>query len=91
MKIIKVLPIAIAPMILMGYGWYLGQLHMSGYDVAGIFLFMTGLIGLILALIFYFSTRKFPWHGKWYITALTGLGGCGIVFGLILAFARLHG
>ncbi len=91
MKILKALPIGIVPVILMSYGWYLGQLHQSGYDVAGIFLFMTGLIGLALAVTFFLLTRKFSWHGKWYVNALTGLGGCGIVFALILVYARWHG
>jgi hypothetical protein len=91
MKIIKVLPIGIAPLILMGYGWYLGQLHQSGYDIAGIFLFMTGLTGLVLAFILYLFTRKYTWHNKWLANLLTGLAGCGIVFTLILVYARLHG
>ena len=91
MKIMKVLPIGIAPVILMGYGWYLGQFHQSGYDIAGIFLFITGLVGLILALLLFLFTRKYAWHGKWYANALLGLAGCGIVFVLIMVFARLHG
>jgi hypothetical protein len=90
-KFIKALPIAIAPVVLMSYGWYLGQLHKSGYDVAGIFLFMTGAVGLLFAVIFYLLTRRYPWHEKWYLTVLTGLAGCGIVFAIILAYARLHG
>ncbi|MBE3066394.1 MAG: hypothetical protein IMZ73_03035 [Chloroflexi bacterium] len=91
MKILKVIPIGIAPMILMSYGWYLGQLHQSGYDVAGILLFMTGAVGLVLALILFLLTRKFSWHGKWVVNAVLGMAGCGIVFALILVYARLHG
>ena len=91
LKILKVLPIGLAPVILMSYGWYLGQLHQSGPDIAGILLFITGVVGLILALILYLLTRKFSWHGKWYWNALLGLAGCGIVFALILVSARLHG
>lgn len=91
MKIIKILPIGIAPVILMSYGWTLGQLHQSGYDMAGIFLFMTGLVGLVLALILFLLTLKYAWHGKWFANVLTGLAGCGIVFALILVYARLHG
>ncbi|MGZ6347175.1 MAG: hypothetical protein ACXWNC_06360 [Anaerolineales bacterium] len=91
MKIIKALPLTIAPVILMGYGWYLGQLHQSGYDIAGIFLFINGVAGLVLALNFYLFTRKYPWHEKWYLTLLTGMAGCAIVFALILVIARLHG
>lgn len=37
------------PLILIAYGRYFGQLHQSRYDVAGIFLFVTGLIGLMFA------------------------------------------
>jgi len=91
MKIIKALPIAIVPVILMAYGWYLGQLHQSGYDIAGIFLFINGVAGLVLATLFYLLTRKYPWHEKWYLTVLTGMAGCAIVFTLILVIARLHG
>jgi hypothetical protein len=91
MKIIRMLLIGIAPMILMVYGWYLGQLHQSGYDIAGIFLFMTGLVGLALAMLLFFFTRKFAWHDKWFIPLLTGIAGCGIVFSLLLVYARLHG
>ena len=75
----------------MSYGWYLGQLHQSGPDIAGILLFFTGAVGLGLAILFFLLTRKFAWHEKWYMNALIGLGGCGIVFGLILVYARLHG
>ena len=91
MKIIKALPIAIVPVILMAYGWYLGQLHQSGYDIAGIFLFINGVAGLVLATLFYLLTRKYPWHEKWYLTVLTGMAGCAIVFAVILVIARLHG
>jgi hypothetical protein len=91
MKILKASPLGIVPAILMSYGWYLGQMHQSGYDVAGIFLFMTGLVGMLLALFFFLLTRKSTWHEKWYLNALIGLAGCGIVFALILAFSKLHG
>jgi len=75
----------------MAYGWYLGQLHQSGYDVAGIFLFITGLVGLGLALLVYYLTRKYPWHNTWYSSILTGLFSCAIIFAVILVIARLHG
>ena len=91
MKIIKALPLAIVPVILMAYGWYLGQLHQSGYDIAGIFLFINGVAGLAFATLFYLLTRKYPWHEKWYLTVLTGMAGCAIVFAVILVVARLHG
>ena len=91
MKIKNIISISIIPAIIMIYGWYLGQLHQSGYDVAGIFLFMTGLVGLVLAYLLFLLTRKFSWHGKWFADALLGLAGCGFVFALILVYARLHG
>ena len=91
MKILKLLPVGIMPLILMSYGWYLGQLHQSGPDIAGILLFFTGAAGLVLALIIFRLTRKLSWKRKWYTNALTGLAGCGIVFALVLVFARLHG
>ncbi len=75
----------------MSYGWVLGQLHQSGPDIAGILLFITGAIGLVLGLIFFLLTRKISWHEKWYMNALIGLTGCGIVFALILVYARWHG
>jgi hypothetical protein len=91
MKILKVLPIAIAPTIMMIYGWILGQHHQSGYDVAGILLFATGGIGLVLAAGFCFLSRKYSWHGLWYVNILYGIIGCGVIFLLVLLFARLHG
>ena len=91
MKIIKILPIGIAPIILMGYGWYLGQLHKSGYDIAGILLFMTGLVGLVAAFFFFLFTRKYVWYNKWFANLSTELAGCGIVFATVFIFARLHG
>jgi hypothetical protein len=91
MKILRVLPIGFAPLILMSYGWYLGQLHQSGYDVAGILLFITGLVGSTLAITLYFLTRKISWHDNWVANALLGLAGCGIVFAIIFVYARLHG
>ena len=66
MKLIKALSLGIAPLILMSYGWYLGQLHQSGFDVAGILLIITGVVGMVLALSIHYFTRKYPWHGKWY-------------------------
>lgn len=75
----------------MSYGWVLGQLHQSGYDVAGILLFITGAVGLALAFILFLLTRKFSWHAKWYMNALLGMAGCGIILALVLVYARLHG
>jgi hypothetical protein len=91
MVILKLLPIAITPLILMSYGWYLGQLHQSGYDIAGILLFISGLTGLVLAFLLKWVFRRTSWHGKWFTNPLLGMAGCGIVFALILVYARLHG
>ena len=81
----------LASLILMAYGWYLGQLHQSGYDVAGIFLFFNGLIGLGLAFLIRYLTRKYAWHNTWYANILTGVFSCSVIFILILILARLHG
>jgi hypothetical protein len=75
----------------MSYGCYLGQLHQSGYDVAGIFLFITGVSGLLLAFTIRFLTRKYPWHNTWFANLLTGTISCGIIFLILLLLARLHG
>ncbi len=91
MKILKLLPIGLAPLILMSYGGYLGQLQQSGYDIAGIFLFMSGLVGLVLGLMLALLTRKYAWYKKWYLNVLFGAAGCGIVLALLLLSARLHG
>jgi hypothetical protein len=91
MKFLKALPIGIVPGFLMSYGWYLGQLHQSGPDIAGILLFITGAAGLVLAILFFWLTRKYSWNEKWYLNALIGLAGSGIVFALMLVYARLHG
>jgi FtsH-binding integral membrane protein len=82
---------SIAPLVLMTYGWYLGQLHQSGYDIAGILLFFTGAVGLVLAFIIHRFTRKFSWHNKWFANILTGVASCGVVFALVLLYAWLHG
>jgi len=74
----------------MSYGWYLGQLHQSGADVTGILMFITGAVGLVLAFVLFLLARKYSWHEKWYVNALIGLAGCGIVFALILMYARWH-
>jgi hypothetical protein len=91
MKILKMLPVAVIPTIMMIYGWILGQRHQSGYDIAGILLFANGLIGLALAIGIRFLSRKYSWYGLWYVNILYGIIGCGVVFLLILLFVRLHG
>lgn len=87
----KILQTGTASLILMAYGWYLGQLHQSGYDVAGIFLFITGVAGFVLALIVRYFTLKYSWNNTWIVNILTGIISCGIIFGLILIFVRIHG
>jgi len=91
MKISNILPTSITPIVLLAYGWYLGQLHQSGYDVAGIFLFVTGLTGLLLAFIIRYFTRKYSYHNTWYANLLTGILSCSVIFGIVLVIARLHG
>ena len=90
-NLIDIFLVGLASLILMAYGWYLGQLHQSGYDVAGIFLFITGLIGLVLAFLVRFFTRNYSWHNTWYSNLIIGMLSCAIVFALVLLFARLHG
>ncbi len=90
-KLIDLFLAGLTSLALMAYGWYLGQLHQSGYDVAGIFLFITGLIGLILALLIRYLTRKYSWYNTWYSNLLTGMLSCAIIFAVILVLARLHG
>ena len=90
-KLTDLLLVGLVSLVLMAYGWYLGQLHQSGYDVAGIFLFITGLIGLGLAFLIRYFTRKYSWHNTWYSNILTGLLSCAIIFVLIMILARLHG
>lgn len=90
-KLIDFFLVSLASLILMAYGWSLGQLHQSGYDVAGIFLFITGMIGLMLAFLVRYFTRKFSWYNTWYANLLTGMLCCVIIFVLVLLLARLHG
>jgi len=90
-KFINIFLVGLASLILMTYGWYLGQLHQSGYDVAGIFLFITRVVGLLLAFIIRYFTRKYSWHNTWLANILTGVISCSLVFALILVLGRLHG
>jgi hypothetical protein len=91
MKIKDFFLISIVPLVLMVYGWYLGQLHQSGYDVSGILLFVTGAVGLGLAFVVRLLARKYPWYAYWFMNVLYGGAGCGLVFVLIVVLARLHG
>lgn len=90
-KLIDLFLVGLTSLVLMTYGWYLGQLHRSGYDVAGIFLFTTGLVGLMLAFLVRSLTREYTWYNTWYANLLTGTLSCAIIFALILLLARLHG
>ena len=90
-KLIDLFLVGLASLGFMVYGWYLGQLHQSGYDVVGIFLFITGLTGLILAFLVRYFTRQYPWYNTWYSNLLTGMLSCAIIFALVLLLARLHG
>jgi len=91
MKIKYVFQIGLASLILMAYGWYLGQRHQSGYDVAGILLFANGVFGMVVAFILHRATKKFTWHNCWYANILTGIVSCVMVFVLVLLYAQLHG
>ncbi|MGE5377526.1 MAG: hypothetical protein ACM3XO_20905 [Bacteroidota bacterium] len=59
--------------------------------MAGIFLFITGLIGLLLAFLVRYLTRKYSWYNTWYSNLLTGMISCAAIFAVILLFTRLHG
>ncbi len=90
MKVLRWVLLALAPAVLMGWGWYLGQLHQSGYDVAGIFLFLAGAAGLVLALMTRLALKRYDWMGKWWVHLVTGILSCGVVFGVVLLAANLH-
>lgn len=91
MNIKKLFFLGIVPILLMIYGWYLGQLHQSMVDLAGILLFITGAGGWLLSLLLRFSIRHAKWFDTWWANLLTGLAGCILVFLVILIYARLHG
>ena len=91
MKLKEIFQVSIASLLLMGYGWYLGQLHQSGPDIAGILLFITGAAGLVLSLFLHWFTKRFAWHNKWFLNVLTGVFSCAIIFMVIVLLARLHG
>ena len=86
-RITDILLLSIAPLILMAYGWYLGQLHQSMVDLAGIIMFFTGAIGLIIGIVAYFVLKP----KKWYWDVLLGIGGVVIVFIGIVIYARING
>jgi hypothetical protein len=87
--LVELLELAIVPVVLMAYGWYLGQLHQSGPDIAGILLFITGLVGAVFAYGLYWLTGRLRWHGRWFVNILTGAASCVLVFALIILYARV--
>lgn len=91
MNIKKLFLLGFFPILLMAYGWYLGQLHQSMVDLAGILLFLTGAAGWLFSLLLRFSTRRLKWFDRWWVNVLTGLTGCTLAFVIIVIYARLHG
>ena len=83
--------IGVFPLLLMGYGWYLGQLHQSMQDLAGILLFITGAAGLVLAVAGSFALRRLAWLKTWWGSLVLGAAGCIVVFAVIFVYARLRG
>jgi undecaprenyl pyrophosphate phosphatase UppP len=83
--------LAIIPIVVMAYGWYLGQLHQSMQDLAGILMFVTGAIGFIFAIGIYFLTRRMSWTDDWYVKMLMGATGVVIVFAGMVIYARIRG
>lgn len=91
MKIKNLLLLAIFPAALMAYGWYLGQLHQSMQDLAGILLFITGSIALALALVAYRILGRFAWRETWWGSLAISFGSCVLVFFGTWLYAVLHG
>lgn len=91
MKTKNALLIAVFPLIVMGYGWYLGQLHQSMQDLAGILLFMTGSAGLVVGLLGYLVLKRFAWRSTWWGSILLGIAGCLLVFAGLVVYARIRG
>ena len=79
------------PLLLMAYGWYLGQLHQSMQDLAGILLFITGSAGLVLAVGVRYALRRQAWLQTWWGNLLLGVAGCIAVFAVLFVYARQHG
>jgi hypothetical protein len=91
MNIKKFFLLGLFPILLMVYGWYLGQLHQSMVDLAGILMFITGAAGWLASLLLRFSIRRVKWVDTWWANILTGLAGCALIFVLILIYARING
>lgn len=91
MKILDYFEISAVPIALMLYGFYLGQLHQSMLDLAGILMFITGIVGLTIAFIIHFFTRKQKWANNWYSNLFKGFLGCIIVFIGLVIYARVNG
>lgn len=90
MKPKNALLVAVFPFILMGYGWYLGQLHQSMQDLAGILLFTTGSAGLVVGLLGYLGLKRFSWRSTWWGSVLFGIAGSLLVFAGLVVYARLR-
>jgi hypothetical protein len=91
MNIKKLFLLGVFPILLMVYGWYLGQQHQSMMDLAGILMFITGAGGWLISLLLRFSIRRIKWFDTWWSNLLTGLAGCAMVFLVILIYARING
>ena len=91
MKLKNFLLIGLLPIASMAYGWYLGQLHQSMLDLAGILMFITGAAGLVLALGLRFLLKEKPWRDHWWANVLTGLAGVILVFVILWVYAQLRG
>ncbi len=79
--------VAIAPVILMVYGFYLGSLGQSMVDLAGIIMLVIGVIALVFSVIAYFLIRP----KKWYYDVLLGISGVVLVFIGVVIYARING
>lgn len=88
--ILEIFEISIASLVLMAYGFYLGQFHQSFSDIAGILMFFTGIAGLVIALITHFFVKKYEWYNHWYVRILNGVVGCGLVFFGLVVYARIQ-
>lgn len=91
MKLTEAIQLSIIPLVFMGYGWYLGQLHQSGPDIAGILMFIVGTLAIALSFITRLFLKKYKWYNKWFARVLLGAASCGVLFGLLVLYARIHG
>jgi hypothetical protein len=90
-RALKFIQLALFPVSLMVYGFYLGQLHQSMQDLAGILMFIVGVLALAVSLVIHWISHKASWYDKWYANMITGALSCAIVFAMIAIYARMHG